>query len=149
VKRPLLLLAVASNLWADGGVLVLRQQSGPLIVNVFMAAGDISVLLQDSKSLAPELDAEVSLTIDDDVISARHAAAQNKLLYAAPVKFDRPGRRDITITVRRAGETFTATGVIDVPPATTITHWGYLALPPAAIALFGLNQWLRRRMRTR
>jgi len=153
-----LLLALAGNLFADGGAVALRRESGPLLITVFASPGaprvgmaDFSVMLQDRESLAPVLDADVSLTLDDaQPIPLTHQLAQNKLLYAAPVKLDRVGRLQLSLTIRNRDLAAVVGGEIEVAPAAgAIAYWRYLVFPPVAIAIFGLHQLLRSRRRDR
>ena len=154
MRRALLFFAIAAGLFADGGAVVLRRESGSLLIAVFVSPGaprvgtaDFSVMLQDRESLAPVLDAAVSLALDDaPPVPLTHDLAQNKLLYAAPVKLDRAGRSQLSITVRRGEVAAVANGEIEIAAAAgAIAYWRYLVVPPAAIVVFGIHQWLRRR----
>ena len=158
MRRALLFLALAANLLGDGGAVILRRESGPFLITAFVSPGvprvglaDLSVMLQDRESLAPVLDAEVSLALDDaPPIPLTHQLAQNKLLYAASVKLDRVGRSQLSLTVRRGEVAAVASGEIEVAPAAgAIAYWRYLVFPPVAMTIFGLHQWLRSRRRVR
>ena len=107
VPGRLLVLAVAAasapRVFADGGAVQFRQETGPFLVTLFAApaplrAGpvDLSVMVQDRTSLEPVLDADVSLRLSAEGgpgSSARltRANAQNKLLYAAPIDISKAG----------------------------------------------------------
>lgn len=147
--------------YADGGTLRLRQDAGPFTVSVFTApqplragSADVSVLVQDRASTEVLLDAEVTLTLRPPngtlvVLPASHAQARNKLLQAAAVDLPGPGPWVLSISVRRGNEQATAACDLPVEPASPRLAgvWPLLALPPGAIVLFALNQWLRRRKR--
>jgi hypothetical protein len=158
MRRALLFLAFAANLFADGGAVVLRRDSGPFLITVFASPGtprvgmaDFSVMLQDRESLAPVLDADVSLALDDaPPIPLTHQFAQNKLLYAASVTLDRVGRSQLSLTVRRGDAAVSVGGEIEVAPALgAVAYWRYLVFPPVAMTIFGIHQWLRSRRRVR
>jgi hypothetical protein len=158
VKRALLFLALTAVVFGDGGAVVLRRESGPFLITAFVSPGapragivDLSVMVQYRDSLAPVLDAEVSLTFDEaPPILLTHDLAQNKLLYAAPVQLDRAGRWRLDVTVRRGPAGVSVSGEIDVAPALgAIAYWRFLVLPPVAMAVFGMNQLLKsRRLRS-
>lgn len=160
--RQLLLLTGLLRLpaMADGGSVLLRTTANELIVTVFVApsrvtAGpaDVSVLLQKSEGLEPVLDADVRLHLRASASGTEvraHATrnqAQNKLLYAAPVTLPEAGKWQLTLTVRRSGVRSEIAGDLDVAPteAAAASYWGYIAFPPATIALFVIRQWLLRR----
>jgi hypothetical protein len=144
---------------ADGGVLRLRQASGPFLISIFTASDplragplDLSVLVQDRSSGENILDASVDLALqplDSDspplLARATHEQATNKLLDAAIVKIPAPGRWGLRIDVRRGPDEATATTELQVapPPPRLAAIWPYLLLPPFAIAVFALHQALR------
>jgi len=106
VTRVVILAALAARmLLADGGAVVLRQTSGPFVVTAFLAPGDLSVLVQDAKSLDPILDADVTIAFDGAPLRATHGQAQNKLLYAALA----PRFSKLEINVRRGADVATVT----------------------------------------
>jgi len=144
---------------ADGGVVRVRQASGPFLISIFtpsdpLRAGpiDVSVLVQDGSSGDPILDATVNLaiqTLDSDrarfLARATHQQATNKLLQAATVKMPAAGRWVLRVEVRRGRDEATLTTEVRVgPPAPRLAAiWPYLLLPPFAIAVFALHQALR------
>jgi hypothetical protein len=155
----LLILAPAGAL-ADGGAVQLRKEAGGLVITVFaspsplsIGPADISLLLQNRDGLDPVLDANVSLLFrqDDSGIEFQarptHQQARNKLLYAAPVMFSRPGGWRITVTIKRNGEETSAAGILQVIPARdkAVSYAGYLAFPPVMIVLFVIRERLIRR----
>lgn len=179
------LLAVAFPAFADGGAVLREEISGPYRLTIFGApvplrAGpaDLSVLVQDAQSGTPVLNQHVeisvtapaaapaegteawvppccSMKVKAAAVTATHAAAQNKLLYAANVVIPASGPHDITVTVRAPDgdpeKPALATGVATAqvaPPAPPLTaYWAYLLAPPFLIAGFALHQRLRHRRR--
>jgi hypothetical protein len=86
-------------------------------------------------------------------VAATRNQASNKLLYAAPVKFDTAGIWRLQVIVARGNET--AKVACDIPIESPKPQLAglvpYLALPPLLVSLFALNQRLRKRpsVRTR
>jgi hypothetical protein len=162
---PILLILAQAPAWADGGRVQLRQETGDLVITVFtsptpLSVGpvDISLLLQNRNGLDPVLDASVSLDLahaDSNIeFHARPSReqARNKLLYAAPVIFSRPGKWRMSVTVRRNEKEVAAAGTLDVAPSPgrELSLAGYLAFPPITIMLFvARERLLRRRSRRR
>jgi hypothetical protein len=160
----LALLLPSSPATADGGAVRLMQAAGPFTVTVFAAPtvlgvgpADVSVLVQARPDGAAVLDAQVALTIAPPpgteatpaTVEATHAAATNKLLYAATVVLPVPGRWAARVSVRRGAEAAEVSCELPVVPgaAGLTSIWPYLAIPPLAIALFALHQWLGTRRR--
>ena len=141
---------------ADGGVVRVRQASGPFVITIFTASDplragpiDVSVLVQDGSSGDPILDAAVDLALqplDSDsprlLARARHEQATNKLLQAAIVTIPASGPWALRVEVRRRRDAATATTELRVgPPVPRLAAiWPYLLLPPFAIAVFALHQ---------
>jgi hypothetical protein len=158
-----LLLATSARLLADGGMVLLHQQSPPFVITVFasptpprVGAIDLSVLLQASETLEPVLDAEVQIELSKSgsqiQVRATRDQTQNKLLYAASLHLDDPGAWRYTVSVRSAGRTskpITISGNIAVAAEQPkLAAFGsYLALPFLCLAIFALHQWLRWRKR--
>jgi hypothetical protein len=149
---------------ADGGTVQLRQEAGGLLITVFTSPAplsvgpvDISLLLQNRNGLEPVLDANVSLAFrayDSEMefwARPTREQARNKLLYAAPVMFSKPGKWQITVTVARNGQEAHAGGILEVAPAPhgTVSYAGYLAFPPLMIALFVVRERLIRRRQSK
>jgi hypothetical protein len=146
---------------ADGGVVRAREGRGDLTITLFTAptplrAGDadVSVLVQDRASGRPVLDATVAVRLEPAgdtrpplVVPLTHAAATNKLLQAATVRFPEPGRYRLVATVRRgaAREEVAAEVAVAPPLPALLALWPYLALPPVVVTIFLVQQWLRRR----
>jgi hypothetical protein len=154
----LVLLAVASPSWADGGRVRLRQTSGPFALTVFtspepLAVGDadVSVLVQEAATGAVALDAEVAVRLRapgaHSFVERETSQGRNRLLRAASVGFDAPGRWDYEIVVRRSGARAEVGGTLDVAPAVARWRaaWPFLAAPPMAVALFLAGARRRRR----
>jgi hypothetical protein len=153
----LLLAPIAAR--ADGGVLRLREASGPFLISIFTASDplragplDLSVLVQDRSSGETTFDATVDLAFeplgsDSPPLLARatHKRATNKLLQAAIVNIPAAGRWGLRVEVRRGRDEATATTELQVspPPPRLAAIWPYLLLPPLVIAVFALHQALR------
>jgi len=157
---PTLLILAQAPSWADGGRVQLRQETGDLVITVFtsptpLSVGpvDLSLLLQNRNGLEPVLDASVSLVLvhaDSNIeFQARPSReqARNKLLYAAPVIFSRPGKWRMSVTVRRNEKEVAAAGTLDVAPSPgrELSLAGFLAFPPIMIMLFVVRERLLRR----
>ena len=157
IRISAIALCFAAVLFADGGAVEFRKQDGPLLITVFGApsplragVGDLSVLVQDTIQTRIVLDAEITLTLSkpgekEIVVPATHEQATNKLLYAAYPAVDQPGDWRLNVQVRSQNTVASADGVITVLPRqpSIITYCLYFALPPLAILLFLLNQYLK------
>ena len=161
--RRSLLLAVAllmlnSRAHADGGTVELHQVAGPFIVTVFTAPVplrvgpvDISVLLQDRANGQPVLDGEIfvlfrkegGLTVGEP---ATRELAQNKLLYSALMILPEAGQWELEVRIKREKEATSVFAQVSAaaPKPFLLSYWRSLSLPPIFIALFALNQWLKR-----
>jgi hypothetical protein len=149
---------------ADGGTVRLMQAAGPFTITLFttpaalgVGLADVSVLVQSRASSAALLDARVSITTVPPpasralpvTVEATHAAATNKLLYAATVAMPVPGSWTVRVAVSDGGEPAEVSCELPVAPAAAelARIWPYLAIPPLAVALFALHQWLAARRR--
>jgi hypothetical protein len=155
----LALLALDSWAQADGGSVELHQVVGPFVVTVFTApvplrAGpvDISVLVQDRASGQPVLDGDVSVRLQGEggmtlVEPATRAMAQNKLLYSALLTLPEAGKWELEVTIKQGKEAVSVPGHMSaaLPRPFLLAYWRSLSVPPFAIAIFALNQWLKRR----
>jgi hypothetical protein len=170
----LILLATALSARADGGAVLSQQKTGPWLVTLFgsptpLRAGpaDLSVMIQDATTGAPILDQPVSVKVQATtvpgseawmppccsmkksvgVVAATHAAAQNKLLYAANVILPASGPHDVIVQIGSLDDGRILSTRLDVqPPAPPLSsYWAFLAAPPVFVGLFALNQRLRRR----
>lgn len=156
---------------ADGGTVIAQETAGDLTVTIFaspapLRAGpaDISVMLQHTATGQPVLDREVIVSassLDESsgvawvppccsmekssiAVPATHAAAQNKLLYAADVIVPAAGPTALTVRVDDAAPLIVRLDAQPPRPPVSL-HWPYLALPPIIIGLFALNRHARRR----
>jgi len=170
-----ILLANSLSAFADGGAVLTQEVVGPYRVTLFgspspLRAGpaDLSVMLQDAKTGEPILDRAVTLKIaaaaspgseawvppccsmktTSGAVTATHAAAQNKLLYAANVLLPASGPHEITVTVGDSSSqlsTLNSQLTIEPPAPPLANYWAFLAFPPLLVGGFALNQRLRRR----
>jgi hypothetical protein len=78
---------------------------------------------------------------------ATREVAQNKLLYSALMTLPDAGRWQLEVIIKREKETASVLGQVSAaaPRPVLISYWRSLSLPPVVIALFALNQWLKRR----
>ncbi len=140
----------------------MQQEAGALRISVFSApeplrAGpaDLSVLIQRKSDGGAVLDAEVELQLAGPApatpfaVRASRGAAANALLYAAPVELGAAGVWSLRVSVQHQREKITLAAELPVaePPPRLLALWPYLALPPAAVSLFALREWLVRRRR--
>jgi hypothetical protein len=145
---------------ADGGLVHLRQASGPFLVTVFAAPEvprvgliDTSVLVQDRKSGTVILDATVNLELQPMAntslpfsVHATLGQAKNRLLQTVSIDVPTPGWWAVKIRVHRdrEEEVVLATRLLIMPaPPRLATLWPFLILPPFGIGLFALHQTLR------
>jgi hypothetical protein len=166
----------------DGGIVQLRQTSGPFSVTVFVSPEavsggltDVSVLVQSQNNGDVVLDADVTLYLippegvalnESDpfcgpygatfqsgnvtphslTVRATREQASNKLLYAALFNLDAPGNWPLQVIVSRGPESARFDCLLPVAAISPKLSrlWPWLAFPPIAIAVFALNQKLRR-----
>lgn len=146
--------------FADGGSIQLRRDAGNLAITVFTSPtplsegrADISVLIQNRNGLDPVLDADVRLVLHSDASDIEFEAhptrtqAQNKLLYAAPVIFAKPGKWQIFVVVMQNGKQTSVNGTFEVAaaPLRAAAYAGYIAFPPVIVVLFLIHRRLRDR----
>lgn len=136
---------------ADGGAVILRQDTASYTVTVFAAPvpvqtglSDISFLIQKRGSLEPVLDAEVEFVTSAGSVPATHGQAQNKLLYAAMVDMAQAGVLPWSARATRAGLTEEVSGTLNVGVArTSSADWLRFVIPaPLGILLFSIHQYL-------
>jgi hypothetical protein len=156
-------MCAAGLVLADGGSLIVRKQTGSLVVSVFSAdtpvrvgTSDLSVMLQQASDESPVMDARVMLrlskkteegAVTEVAAPATHTKATNKTLYAANLNVPSAGVWRLAADVTVAGKTNEVSADLNVlPPAPPAeTYWPYFLLAPLAILLFVFNRWLRRR----
>jgi hypothetical protein len=143
---------------ADGGVVCLRQASGPFVVTVFstpaeLRAGpvDFSVMVQNRESRAALLDAAVDLKLKPRAaggraieVAATRRQATNKLLKSAIVDLPAAGQWTLMVSVRRgAQKALFKTRLQVAPPLPRIAAiWPFLILPLLAVVVFTGHQFL-------
>jgi hypothetical protein len=170
-------LMVANNAFGDGGAVQIHAVTGPLVVTLFTEppiprAGqvDFSVLVQDSKSGQPVLDATVilaltpvqvhqagqpvwyppSCAVDPPADLARvpllHSGASDRLLYGALVEIPAPGTWHALAKVKRGEEDVTIEGNLEVatPLPPIANYWPLFLLPVGAIGLYVLRTRIQR-----
>ena len=144
---------------ADGGAVQFEKSAGPFIVTVFtmptpLRAGpvDLSLMVQSRDNHQPVLDCQAIVQLRKEGATtirsaATHEAAQNKLLYAAPVKVPESGLWELEVAIKHGDDSINVAGEITVAPSNPVllVYWRSLALPPLFISLFAVNQWLKRR----
>jgi YtkA-like len=157
-----LLSCAALSVFGDGGSLIVRKQTGPIVVSVFSAespirvgTSDLSVMVQQASDESPVMDAKVMLrltkttegAVTEVAAPASHAKATNKTLYAAQVTLPSQGTWHLFADVTADGTNSEVAANVNVlPPAPPVeTYWPYFMLVPFAILLFLFNRWLRRR----
>jgi len=81
------------------------------------------------------------------IIRVPRGQGTNKLLYSTNVVFPAAGDWSLRVSVRRDHDEATVDCALPVviPTGRLVDLWPYLAVIPVAIALFAINQWLRRR----
>lgn len=144
---------------ADGGVIQMTKTADEFVITVYTSSSplrtdptDISVLIQNRENAEAVLNAQVWIQLRNEkglqiTAQATHATAQNKLLYAATVNIPEAGQWNMEVTVQQGEQTTSISEIITVVASRSLllSHWQNLALPPLAIFLFVLNQWLKRR----
>lgn len=157
------LLALCAQAQADGGLLQLRQTAGRFVVTVFAApnpprAGpvDISVLAEDVTDGRAALDGEVIVRLWREggitvVGQATRNVAKNKLLYSALMNLPEAGQWELEVTIKQGENKVSVLGRIWVaqPRPFLLSYWRSLSLPWIVVALFAINQWLKRRAASR
>ena len=161
---PAMMILAQATALADGGAVQLRKEAGDLLITIFTSPAplsvgpvDISLLLQNRNGFEPVLDASVALVFrahDSEMefwARPTREQARNKLLYAAPVMFSKPGKWHVAVTVARNGLETHAVGSLEVAPAThrTVSYAGCLAFPPLMIVLFVVRERLIRRRKSK
>lgn len=117
---------------------------------------DFTVLVQNARDTSVVMDADVRLTLSkpgeqDIKVSATHALATNKLLYAAYPLLPQAGEWRLSACVKSRGQQASVDGVIMVMPGrpSIAAWWLYIAFAPAGVLLFIANQVLKMRSRKR
>jgi hypothetical protein len=151
----LTLALAAAWCWADGGVVRAIEKDGPFQISAFtspnpLVAGstDISVLVQDGKTLAPVPQADVDIVITPRgkphapiACAATREAATNKLFRACLVELE-AGWYDVVVTCRADGRRGRIGFALEVgaagPPLATL--WLWIGWPVVPLLLFGIHE---------
>ena len=137
---------------ADVSVLIQRRESGEVVldadVNLALSPPD-GLATKQSDDLCGLTTAAMHLPDANNPASVRatRERASNKLLYAAPVELNAPGDWKLHVFVSRGSDTarFDCLLPVGLRSGKSTGVWPYLMLPPLAVALFAVNQWLRKR----
>ena len=146
---------------ADGGVVLFKQTSAAFTITLFSTEmplrpgpADLSVLLEQSDGHSPILDARVFIELRDETgtivrAEATRSQAWNKLLYCSLINLPASGRWKIRVRVTRGNDVAETVGdlLVAAPAPVLVSYWKLFAVPPVAIILFLINQWLRRGVR--
>jgi len=170
-----LLLATVPAALADGGMPIGQSEADGLRITLFASplpvrAGpmDAGVLVQEIPSNRPAAGAEVRLSVrlvagstgrpvrmpawcstlaagSDVLATSAHSA--NKLLVGAYLPLSEPGRWEVAVEVAHRGRVTRAVFPLDVapPPPPLAAWWPFLAMVPAAIALYAWRARILRR----
>ena len=78
---------------------------------------------------------------------ATREMAQNKLLYSALVNLPEAGPWELEVTIKQGKDAAHIVGQVSAaaPTPFLLSYWRSLSLPPIAIAVFLINQRLKRR----
>lgn len=136
----------------DGGTMLLHQDAGPFTITLFAAPqplevgeADFSVLVQDRSSGDVLLDPILDLTVSGTTVRLTRGEVSNRLLQAATVHLSSPGKRRLTLAVRRGSEVAQLSTDCTVEPdrsrATLV--WFYVLLPVGIILLYMIHQGLK------
>jgi hypothetical protein len=173
----LLSLYLAGNAFADGGSVQLHSVSGPFDITLFAEpplprAGqiDFSVLVQDSKTREPVLDAVVTLALtpvqihqnekpawyppscavvpptDLSRVPLLHSGANNRLLYGSLVQVPAAGVWHARTEVQRGDQRGVVEGTVDIATAfpPIANYWPFFLLPVVAVGLYVLRGHIQR-----
>lgn len=157
----LLLGPAASRAWADGGLLRLRERSGPYQISVFTAPTpmqtgivDISVFVQDvaTGESVPDVIVVVRLTLrvpgeKTKEYRASRESATNKLYQSALCPITEVGWWDVEVVVDGARGEGRGRFEMDAarPSARWVAMWPWFVWPVVPIGLFCLHAFIVRR----
>jgi hypothetical protein len=134
---------------ADISILVQRQDSSDAIldanVNLVFTAPAASVA-KPVEEMCGMSGAASGTNVNHFTVAATRQQASNKLLYAAPVKFGTAGDWQLQAFIERGDAAVKIACAIPVgsPPRRLTGLLPYLVLPPVMVALFAINQCLRK-----
>ena len=174
----LLILSLSHNALADGGSVQLHSVSGPFDITLFAEpplprAGqiDFSVLVQDSKTGQPVLDAVVTLAltpvrvhqneqpawyppscavappVDLARVPLLHSGAINRLLYGALVVVPAAGIWQVQTEARRGDQHGVVEGTVAIasPSPPIANYWPLFLFPVVVVGLYVLRGRIQRR----
>jgi hypothetical protein len=160
-----LALAQSRTAAADGGRICASETVGSLVLTIFssptplrVGMADVSVLVQDAVTGAPRTDASVWIALQQAgsvaaamEIEASPGASANRLLYAASLRLASDAPLAIHARVRTADAEASLQCAVEVVAAEPLllAHWPLVVLPPAAVLLYAVHQWLHYRQRRR
>jgi len=137
---------------ADVSALIQERRTGNVVLDA-----DVSFTLSPPDGLATKQLAGLcglptaAMRLPDGMnnsssVRATREQASNKLLYAAPLELYAPGDWKLQVLVSRGTETarFDCRLPVTLSSGRLTGVWPYLSWPPLAVALFAVNQWLRR-----
>ncbi len=131
----------------DVSVMVQERNSNDAILD----ANGILKFTPPSGSVAETVDPTCGVAVigshsDKLTVAATRSQASNKLLYSAPVKFYAAGNWQMQAFIQRNNEAANVACRLQIgpPPRKLLGLLPSLFLPPLMVALFVLNQWLRR-----
>jgi hypothetical protein len=146
---------LARSFPADVTVMVQRRETGEVVTD---AVVDLSFVPPAGANLGPndpicrQANNPSSLPPPGQAAFFRAMCAHdaNRFLYGTSVILRAVGDWQLHATIRQGGEegSLTCNLPVTTPPPWPARLWPCMALPPVVIALFALNQWLRRRMAT-
>ena len=142
----------AAGRLADVSVLVQGSETGKVVLDA-----DVSLTLSPPDGLATkQSDGLCGLPTSTTFlpggmnhpasVRATREQASNKLLYAAPVELNAPGDWKLHVLVYRGTESarFDCRIPVILRSGKLTVVWPFLVLPPLAVLIFAINQWLRR-----
>jgi hypothetical protein len=146
---------LVENIPSDVSVMIQRQNSSDAIldatVNLMFTAPASSVVEAVEQVCGPSeamsRHGVAGSQVEQFTVPATRQQASNKLLYAAPVKFDAAGNWRLQALVECDGESVKigCNFPVGSPPGRLAGLLPYLLLPPLMVALFALNHGLRRK----
>ena len=146
--------------FADGGQLQGSELSGPFVINLYtspipLRTGivELTALITNSADRTPVLDATVKIllrseTHPESALVMKAKRGGDGLRYFATPKLKPAGRWSIRIEASNSqgSGTFIRTLAVEDALPIYISLWPVLAFPPVAIAVFALQQRLRKRL---
>jgi hypothetical protein len=145
--------------YADGGVVMCQRISDPFAITLFVnevplhpGPADLSVLIEHTNEHSVILNAEVFIELEQQKGASIHAPAtrsqaRNKLLYCSLINIPAAGQWKIKVHVKHGNDVVEVLSdlVVAAPAPVLVSYWKLFALPPVAVILFVINQWLSRR----